>query len=578
MMGTGHMACLIRLNQGLRPGWRNALSGRWIPLAGYARHAFIVVGASIALSALSSCASITPLQGGPKDETPPQVVVERSTANLQTSFFPTRIELTFDEWVTLDDVFNQVVISPPLEYRADITLKGRTVVVEFDEREKLRADATYTINFGTSVKDLTERNPAEDLRFVFSTGSFIDSISVEGSIVDALTGEPVEKALFMLYDNLADSVVRTERPLYFGRTDKEGRFRIPNVRSDTLKGFALLDADLNYRFNQSKEKIGFPADFIYTAGSLAGGIRIRLFEEARPIRLLESETSAYGRVKLTYSQKPEAFSAMASDTNLVLRTEYIGDSIRLWYDQTNPEPWQLIIRADTSKADTLEIKPSASRADFLAKSRLTLTAPIAGGTALQHPGQPAMLMFSHPVVKVDTALISWVEDTIRQPVQPQWSPDSTQVRTWNAYWPWKEALIYEMEALPGAFTDMYGLTNPDTLVLKWRIEQLKNFATLNIQLEDMDPEATYVVVLLNSGKAEVLSRSIDGASDGKLTLTSLQPGQYSLRVILDRNGNGRWDSGVYDTQLQPEETYHFPLEQLRGNWELETKVSLKPKE
>ncbi len=529
---------------------------------------------------LASCASIAPLQGGPKDEAPPKVVEERSTPNFQTNFFPNRIELTFDEWIAIEDVFNQVVISPPLQYPTDISLKGRTVIVKLDEREALRPEATYTVNFGTAVKDLTERNPAEDLRFVFSTGAAIDSMTVEGLIVDAFSGEPVEKALFMLYDNLADSVVRTERPFYFGRTDKQGRFRIPNVRDDTLKGFALLDADLNYLFNQSKEKIGFPDDLIITSDSSALGIRIRLFEEARPIRLLESDAAAYGQAKLTYSQTPLSFSAAASDTAIVLRTEFLGDSIRIWYDHAGTEPWSIIAQADTalagSGADTIEVKTGGTRADFLAKSGLFIVSPPASAPTAIHPDSPASVLFNSPVVKTDTALISWWEDTIRQPVFPVWSPDTIQLRTWNAAWPWKEAILYEMEALPGAFTNMFGIANTDTLSLKWRIEPRKGFATLNLILEGMDSNAGYIVYLLNNNKAEVLNRRISGGSEGRITISPLQPGLYSLRVILDRNGNGRWDSGFYDTYLQPEETFYFPLEQLRGNWELEAKVNLKP--
>ena len=535
---------------------------------------------SLQLAALSllltACASIAPLEGGLKDETPPKVIEEKSTPNLQTNFFPKRIELTFDEWVMLEDVFNQVVISPPLQYRTDISLKGRTVIVKIDDKETLRAEATYTINFGTAVKDLTERNPADDLRFVFSTGDYIDSMTVEGVIVDAFTGDPVEKALFMLYDNLADSVVRTEKPFYFGRTNKEGRFLIPNVRDDTLKGFALLDADLNYLFNQSKEKIGFPDDLIITSDSSARNIRIRLFEEARPTRLLESEAAAYGRLKLTYSQTPLRFSAAASDTTIMLRTEYIGDSIRIWYDHTAAEPWSIIAQADTSKPDTIEIKTGPARANFLSAARLSVVAPAPASTTVIHPDNPAAIRFSQPVLTIDTTLISWWEDTLRQPVHPVWSPDTAQLRTWNAALPWKEAVPYEIEALPGAFTDMFGIANADTISLKWRIEPRKNFATLNLILEGMEPGAEYVVYLLNSSKAEVLNRRVSGADDGRLTLARLQPGQYSLRIIHDRNGNGKWDSGFYDTYLQPEETFHFPLEQLRGNWEMEAKVNLRP--
>lgn len=534
--------------------------------------------ALIILFLAGACASISPLQGGAKDETPPQIVPERSTPNMQTRFSQKRIELTFDEWVTLTDVFNQVVISPPLAYRPDITLKGRTVIVALDEREQFRPNATYTINFGAAIKDLTEGNPADELRFVFSTGDFLDSLSVEGVIVDAVSGEPVEKALFMLYDNWADSVVRTESPFYFGRTDKTGRFRIPNVRAGTLKGFALLDADLNYRFNQSKEKIGFPDAFIVTSDSSAArNIRIRLFEEARPLRLLDTETTAYGRIKLSYSTAPQRISFSASDTTLTLRTEALGDSIRIWYDRPEAGAWLLFAQADTLKTDTIEIKSATDKAAFSAKAKLGLAAPPISPVTTLHPDKPATVAFNHPLVAADTALIFWWEDTLRQRIAPVWAPDSLLLRTWNASWSWTEGLPYEMEALPGAFTDMYGFKNTDTIRLKWRIDQRRSYGTLNLAFENMDTETDYVVSLLNSTKAEVLSRIVRGDGDSTLRLAALTPGQFSLRIVIDRNRNGRWDSGLYDTYTQPEEVLLFPLEQLRANWELETKVDLKPK-
>ncbi len=527
---------------------------------------------------MAGCASISPLEGGPKDETPPKVLEEESTPNFQANSSPRRIELVFDEWVTLTDVFNQVVISPPLQYKPAVSLKGRTVVFELNEKEQLRPDATYTINFGNAVKDLTENNPAENLRFVFSTGAYIDSLTVSGKIVSALTGEPVDKALFMLYDNLNDSVVRTELPFYFGRTDKNGHFTIPNVRADTLKGFALLDADLNYRFNQSKELIGFPDAWIVTTDSSARDLRIRLFEEARPIKLLEQETATYGVVKLTYSQTPLSTNFSASDTAQIWKTEYLGDSIKIWYDRPDTNSWKLFVRADTITTDTITPKNGSLKPTFLSKAKLSMVSPTPGATALLHPDKPATLTFNHPVVRADTSLISWWEDTLRNPVFPTWKPDSVLPRVWNVSLPWKEALLYEMQALPGAFTDMYGLSNVDTLLLKWRIEQRKNFATLHIIVEDMEPETDYIVSLLNSNKVEVDRKIMTSDSENKFTAFHLQPGQYSLRIVVDTNKNGRWDSGHYDTKIQPEEIMLFPIEQLRGNWETEAKAGVKKKE
>ncbi len=198
---------------------------------------------------IQSCANIVAPTGGAKDEVPPKVIEEKSTPNFQTNFKKQRIALTFDEWIKLEDVFSQVVVSPPLEEQPQVTQDGKKVIFEFGKKEILRENATYTINFGAAVKDLSEGNVAKNLRFVFSTGAIIDSLTVRGRVVDAQTGLPTEGVVLMLYDNFADSVVRKIKPFYFGRTDKNGEAIIDNVREGKFKVFALLDKDLNYLYN-----------------------------------------------------------------------------------------------------------------------------------------------------------------------------------------------------------------------------------------------------------------------------------------------------------------------------------------
>ena len=145
------------------------------------------------------CANIVAPTGGVKDSTPPKVIEAKSTKNYQTNFKKQRIELTFDEWIKLEDAFNQVVVSPPLNEPPQVTQYGKKVIFEFGKKEELRENATYTINFGNSVKDLAESNPANKLRFVFSTGAIIDSLTVRGRVIDAITGLPTEGVVLMLY-------------------------------------------------------------------------------------------------------------------------------------------------------------------------------------------------------------------------------------------------------------------------------------------------------------------------------------------------------------------------------------------
>jgi hypothetical protein len=518
----------------------------------------------------AACASIQPLVGGEKDEVAPALVEALSTPNYQTNVRPSQVVLSFDEWVVLEDVFNQVVVSPPLQYKLDISLRGRKVLVQLDEREQLRDDATYTINFGVAVKDLTERNPAKDLRFVFATGSDLDSLVVEGVLEDAFTGEPIEKAMFMLYDELSDTVVRTQLPFYFGRSEKDGRFRIPNVRADTMKGFALLDADFNYLYNQPREKIGFPDTLVNTTDSLGiSTLRIRMFEAARPMRLLEAETSILGRIQLLYS-RPVSEALLTTDRVDVV-TEYSGDTVRLWYAGVLLDTlgWRLEVEVGEEHRDTLMIKPVKGR------EVLRVELPLRGQTPL-HPDAEAVLQFSHPVLAIDTSLMTWSEDSLVGIAGFGWRRDSTHVRRWLISRAWQEGSSYALEAMPGAFTDLHGQQNADTIRLSWRADMRKQYGIINLILEDMEEGLGYVLELLNSNKEVVRRERVTGLADQvRVRFGPIIPGQYALRVITDSNGNGRWDTGDYEQRRQPEEVMVYPLEQLRGNWELESRVRIR---
>jgi hypothetical protein len=200
----------------------------------------------------SNCAQIAPLTGGERDKIAPKIVSDKSTPNFQKNFSKQPILLTFDEWISLNDVNAQVVVSPPLAERPKIGLNGRTLRFEFAPNEVLRENATYTINFGDAVKDLTEQNIAKDLRFVFGTGGGLDSLKCRVKVIDATDDNAQESILVMLYDDFSDSVVQKSRPFYFSKTDKSGVATIENVRAGKFKVFALKDGDNNAHRNWQK--------------------------------------------------------------------------------------------------------------------------------------------------------------------------------------------------------------------------------------------------------------------------------------------------------------------------------------
>lgn len=542
------------------------------------RHFILYTSSLILLYFLAySCANPLAPTGGPRDETPPSVVEEESSPNFQTSFEKQRIELTFDEWVQVNDIFQQVVVSPPLEKPLDITLKKKTVRVDFADEEELKKDVTYTINFGEAVKDLTEKNPAENLRFVFSTGDYLDSLTISGQVLDAFTAEPKKDIRVMLYENLSDTVVRTERPFYFAKTDEEGNFKIENVKEGTFKGFALEDSDLNYLFNQSNEAIGFPDSFIVLKPDTNAVIMdIQLFTEAQAYRIQDVDSTIYGLLKVNFNQNPsiDLLSIRYDTIGQEVLYEFDRDTLKVWYDQSDRQNWSLYLQQDSIFSDTIPIRPG-DRSAFLAESNFQAKG---GGTGRKFkPTLDVVVNFNHPIAEIDTALIGFYEDTLRTKIQPIYSFDTLAKQQLSMAYSWREGRPYELEILPGAITDMYGLVNQDSIVKTFSPSLYKNFGNLNLTLVGFDSTLQYVVELLGRNDAVAHQWILSGSESYNRLLNTISPAKYTVQVITDYNQNGRWDTGDYDLELQPEPIYRRPIDEVRANWDVEATVTLGEK-
>ena len=522
------------------------------------------------------CAQQGTLTGGKKDETPPQMDVANSTPNLQTNFKKQDLKFVFDEWLQLNDAFNQVVISPPLQKKHEITLKGKTVLFKFHEEEILRENATYTINFGKAVQDLTERNPVEDFRFVFSTGDVIDSLEVGGQVIDAFSKEPVEDAIVMLYDNLADSVVKTEKPFYFGRTDKGGLFQIKNVRADTFKAFVLIDAGIDYLFNQDDEKIAFLDSSIVVTDSTRSVLSFLLFQEDLDLELQDEYIKKYGHVTFEFNRKPLEGEVKITAEDFVQKTyvQMDKDSMKLWYDLSQDRNWKVYVQSDTILNDTVIVK-KLSRTEFLEEKKLLPKDKIKpNAKETIPPNQPFSLAFVHPLESIDTSFVELLEDTLLQKVTPLLSIDSTDRRNLLVNFSYKEKIPYQLTLFPNALTDFFGLKN-DTLKVNLEAAEKDDFSDLTLTVKDMEPSKGYVLELLDKSENLVETLIMSGDTSFTKKLTAMPTGNYTVRIIHDTNKNGRWDTGNYDDKRQPETIFTSPIEELRAGWEVDATISVK---
>jgi hypothetical protein len=574
-----------------------------------------IIGLLIALATLAnSCANIGALNGGAKDAVPPRIVTARSTPNFQTNFKKQPIKLYFDEYIKLDDVFKQVVISPPLDESPTVESKdSRTVVLTFGKDVVLRENATYTINFGNAVRDLNEGNVAKNLRFVFSTGDHIDSLTVVGRIIDAVSGQPVDGALLMLYDNLSDTIVRKKKPFYFGRTEKDGVARIENVREGSFKAFALVDKDQNYLFNQDVERIGFPDSLIkvsvinnapqlfppdtssvekapnvertpqYPKKKTAKDtgtsnvklqtsnlITIRLFDPVKKSQLMTRETDKYGVVKLIYNEEPKAVKVSFDQIGQTVLTEVNKDTLLVFYDLTQETAWNLMAKNDTFPTDTIRVR-TKGRADFLKKTKLeAVNAP---KSISKHPKKPIILTFTNPLQLIDSQRIELL-DSAKKTVPLSIKRDSASPRKLQLNADWQEGKRYNLRILPSALTDIYGAKN-DTVVLFIGVQLKEEFGDLTLKISNLDSTKNHICQVIGGGGNVEKEFYIEQKARFTTRIETIQPDGYTIKIIEDLNKNRRWDTGDYDKKTQPERIFTQTAESLRANWEVEVEIEVQ---
>jgi uncharacterized protein (DUF2141 family) len=558
---------------------------------------------------LGGCARQGNITGGLKDTTPPGLDTLQSTPLYALRFNERYIRLTFDEWVVLKNAAQQVTISPPLAKNPKVSLDKKTVVVDLGEDPGLRPNTTYTVQFGTAVADFHADNIAKDLRYVFSTGDVIDSLSVSGVALDAFSGDPIENVTVMLYESDFDSIVVKEKPYYYARTDKSGQFTISNVKPGRFRCVGVDEGQTPDLKWQPKERIA-PADKpIELSDSVkTNSVVLRLYvNEARP-RRTEVNSNRYGLIRLGYNTRPDTLPQLSpiSDNAALSNSfkwiiERSDDSLLVWYDYLTDAPtlWKL----KTGETDTVAIK-ALNRADFVSKHKLLPADQVrpagkagrAGRTpntptpnsptpttpnpntptpntpnapkVIQHFRQPYLWDFNAPIESVDTSKWLLVRDTVSLRTFSV-KVDSLKPRRLVFSKVWVPDATYQLTLLPGAITGWWQVSNQDTLRITFNVNGEKQLGALSLSIEQLKPGQSYYFQLQN-GKTVVEERRFTAATNTeRIQIKYLPTAKYTVQLVEDTNGNGRWDTGNYFARRAPEVIWRKELEALRANWELE---------
>src|SRR5690242_16994874 len=215
---------------------------------------FLIILSISKIVVLCGCANIIPPEGGPRDTIPP-VILKVSPSDSTRNFTGKTIVFTFDEFVELDNVAENLLVSPLPKHNPDVSSKLKTVTIKI--KDSLEANTTYSFDFGKAVKDFTEGNPVKDFTYTFTTGQYFDSLQLQGHVILAETGKIDTTLIVMLHTNARDSAVVINRPRYIAKLDSKGRFLFKNLPPKTFYIYALKDENGTLRYLQDKLLFGF---------------------------------------------------------------------------------------------------------------------------------------------------------------------------------------------------------------------------------------------------------------------------------------------------------------------------------
>lgn len=514
---------------------------------------------------ISGCAKRGSPTGGPKDTIPPVLV--NANPKLNSTFFDSdEIRLTFNEWVKLDKVQDQLIISPPLEESSYEVkpLSGVTKKVFLKFLDSLDSETTYTINFGNSIKDNNENNPLTFFNYTFSTGATIDSLYVRGKVKDAYnldTDEYVSIHLYRVDTLYNDSIIFNDRPTYISNTLDSVTYQFQNLKEGKYLIIALKDIDNNYFFDPFNDKIGFIDSLITLPRDSI--IDFKLFKEETDLIwdkpfFINSEKIGFGYYGKLDLDKIKIESNIPDSIEYSFIKSKETDTINLWMSRNSLDSLRFnLIEIDTTKLVTVKFdRTKDSLIDSLTISSKT--------TSIIHPKESFKLSYNIPLKIINDSMISIMDiDSIAVPFSSSFDNDKGEIEIKFQVAPSDK---YEVLIKPKAIFDIKGVSN-DTLQYNVVSQTLEDYG--NIFLDVIrNSNSKFILHLLDSNN-DIIREYNNVDQNNTYTFDLIRPGNYTFRLIEDLNENDKWDTGNFLKKIIPEPVYYYPNQlEVRPNWDL----------
>lgn len=515
-----------------------------------------------------SCAKRGRPSGGPKDEDKPIFVVANPPYE-SINFTAKKIKITFNEYVKLKDINKQLVISPPLKYPPLISPQGAaSKEISIQILDTLQPNTTYTFDFGNSIEDNNEGNQLERFKYVFSTGSYIDSLTTKGIVKDAFLKKNEKDIKLLLYkidSSFTDSIIYKQKPNYVTSTLDSTAYNFSNLQKGAYLLIALKDASSDYIFDPKEDKIGFYNDTVVLPRDSIISTPLSLFKEILPYEFKRAKEVSKGRLLFSYqgeakdlkikllSQVPDSFKSIS-------QFEKGKDTLNYWHSLVDIDSLNFLI-TNKEIVDTVTVKLRKKRIDSLSFSTTT--------RSLLELKDTFYINANNPIFHLDTSKVSLVDkDTLNVPYQSFISETENRM---GFIFKKGYRQKYTLSILPKAITDIYDLKN-DSLSYSFRTKDLEDYGSINLRVNN--PTSKNLIIELTYEDGSLIYRKFANTST-TLEFPLLVPKNHLIRVIIDKNNNRKWDTGDFLNRIQPEEIiYYQEVLKVRSNFIFDQSISI----
>ena len=525
----------------------------------------------LSIAVISGCAKRGSPTGGLVDSIPPALVNASPKIN-STNFDSEEIRLTFDEFVKLDKVEEQLIISPPLDKNSYEVkpLNGVTKKIFLEFIDSLETETTYSINFGNSIKDNNEGNPLTFFSYTFSTGETIDSLYVRGNISDAFDKESDDYISIHLYriDSVFnDSIIFNNRPTYISNSLDSTNYQFKNLKEGEYLIVALKDIDNNYFFDPFYDKIGFIDSLITLPRDSI--INFKLFKEETSLiwdkpHFINSEKIGFGYYGKLDLKNIKIKSSIPDSVQYTYTKENEKDTLIFWLSRNSFDSLNFnLIEKDTTKLVTVKF----DRARDTLIDSLSISAKTAN---VIHLKETFKLSSNIPLKNIKDSLITIRDiDSLIIPFATSINDNLDQI---DIKFEVSPSDNYRIFILPDAIKDIRGVSN-DTLQYNVISQTLEDYG--NVYLDVIrNSESKFILHMINND-GDIIREFKNVTQNTTYNFDYVRPGKYTFRLIEDTNNNDIWDTGNYLKKIKPESVYYFTNElEVRANWDLNETFNL----